>query len=234
MMRAFLDRTKCSPKWVEGITCSPGHGAKGFFRLGDLRLYGRTSAGLTSPEYRDNLAEIDVRITRGSGSLALPFDPTEIIDNLRLEKYVGAVNGEIAYIANNKSISRRVYYAVRPLFPVAFRRGLQRIALRDWAKIPFPTWPIDTTVEDIIIRLWTLVLEKSGEEEIPFIWYWPKGFRSCGIMTHDVETARGQEFCHTILAVEREYGDEIGIRAGSRDEIRNLGTSGGGHSPGGK
>jgi peptidoglycan/xylan/chitin deacetylase (PgdA/CDA1 family) len=136
----------------------------------------------------------------------LPFNPTEIIDNLRLEKYVGSAKAEISYIADNKSISRRIYYALRPLFPVKVRRILQRIALQDWSKISFPSWPVDTTVDDFIARLWILLLEASGEEQIPFVWYWPKAFQSCAIMTHDVETGEGQEFCRTILKLEQEYG----------------------------
>jgi peptidoglycan/xylan/chitin deacetylase (PgdA/CDA1 family) len=204
-MRAFLDYTKCPTSYVEQIHCSLGSGAEGFFRLGDLRLYGRTSGDLASPIYAEYLASIDSLVSRGNGSVVLPFNPTEIINNLRLEKYVGAVDSEINYISNSKSFSRRAYYTLRPLFPVPFRRVLQRIAIQDWARIPFPAWPVDTTVEDFIRRLWILVLETSGVEEIPFVWYWPEGYQSCAIMTHDVETGEGQEFCHTILKLEREY-----------------------------
>jgi hypothetical protein len=204
--RAFLDHTKCPPAALERITCSKGSGAEGFFRLNDLRLYGRTSGGSTSPGPEGNLPPIDSLISRTRGSVALPFDPTEIIDNLRRERYVGSAKAEISYIADNKSISRRIYYALRPLFPVKVRRILQRIALQDWSKISFPAWPVDTTVDDFIARLWILLLEASGEEQIPFVWYWPKAYQSCAIMTHDVETGVGQEFCHTILKLEQEYG----------------------------
>jgi hypothetical protein len=204
--RAFLDHTKCPPAALERITCSKGSGTEGFFRFNDLRLYGRTSGGSTSPGPEGNLPPIDSLISRTSGSVALPFDPTEIIDNLRREKYVGSAKAEISYIADNKSISRRIYYALRPLFPVKVRRILQRIALQDWSKISFPAWPVDTTVDDFIARLWVLLLEASGEEQIPFVWYWPKAYQSCAIMTHDVETGVGQEFCHTILKLEQEYG----------------------------
>src|SRR5712691_2491396 len=206
MMRAFLDHTKCPASGVKGITCSSGTGPEGFFRLGDLRLYGRTEHGRTSPLYQDDLTRLDSFVSRSHGSMTLPFNPTELIDNLRLEKYVSAVSSEISYIADNTSTLRRVYYALRPLFPVPVRRILQRFALRDWAAIPFPAWPLDTTVEDFIEQLWVLVLEASGEKQIPFIWYWPKGFHSCAIMTHDVETAEGQDFCETMLELEREHG----------------------------
>ena len=206
MMRAFLDHTKCPPSDVKGITCSSGTGQEGFFTLGDLRLYGRTAHGRTSPLYQDDLPRLDSFVSRSHGSVTLPFNPTELIDNLRLEKYVSAVSSEISYIADSTSTLRRIYYALRPLLPVPVRRILQRIALRDWEAIPFPAWPLDTTVEDFIEQLWVLVLEASGEKQIPFIWYWPKGFLSCAIMTHDVETAEGQDFCETLLELEREYG----------------------------
>jgi hypothetical protein len=204
--RAFLDHTKCPPSILERMTCSPGSGPKGFFRLDGLRLYGRINGGSPSLGPGENLPSIDALISRGEASVALPFDPTEIIDNLRFERYVGSADAGVSYSADSKSISRRIYYALRPLFPVKVRRILQRAALQDWSKISFPTWPVDTTVDDFIDRLWILALEASGEEQIPFIWYWPQAFQSCAIMTHDVETGAGQEFCHTLLKLEQEYG----------------------------
>jgi hypothetical protein len=139
------------------------------------------------------------------GLAAVPFNPTEIIDNIRSEKYVVAANGQIPYV-DNQSLFRRLYYAFRPLFPVGFRRILQRIALRGWENIVFPAFPLDTTVDDLIRTLWILLLETSGETQIPFIWYWPRGMQSCSVMTHDVETGAGQEFCYTFLELEHEFG----------------------------
>jgi hypothetical protein len=203
---AFLDHTKCPPSSTERITCSPGNGQEGFFRLGDLRLYGRANGGSTSSGPDGNLPLIDTLVQDGIGSLSLPFDPNEIIDNLRWERYAGAANTQITYISNNKSLPRRLYYAIRPLLPVKVRRHLQRIALQDWSKITFPAWPVDTTVEDFIEWLWIRIFQVTGAKQIPFIWYWPESFHSCAIMTHDVETGVGQDFCPTMLKIEHEYG----------------------------
>jgi peptidoglycan/xylan/chitin deacetylase (PgdA/CDA1 family) len=145
-------------------------------------------------------------VSSQNGRTILPFDPDEIVDNLRLEKYAKAANGVISYISDSQSFSRRLYYAIRPLLPVRFRSILQRIALQNWEEIPFPAWPVDTTFEQFIACLWRLLLEVSGQHEIPFIWFWPSGFESCAIMTHDVETGAGQEFCPRILELEQEYG----------------------------
>lgn len=203
--RAFLDHTKSPSGSVERLAIARPTGADGFFKLGGLRLYGKNSGGMTVPGPDGDLPSIDSLISRSSDSVTLPFNPTEVIDNLRLEKYVRAANAQISYIADSQSLSRRVYYALRPLFPVYVRRILQRIALQDWSKISFPSWPIDTTVEDLVDWLWRLALETTGATELPFIWYWPHGSRACAIMTHDVETGAGQDFCCRMLELEKEY-----------------------------
>src|SRR5258708_38993325 len=94
---AFLDHTKCPPASTESITCLPGTGAEGFFRLGDLRLYGRANGGSTSSGPSEILSSIDFLVRDGNGSVALPFDPTEIINNLRFEKYAGGEHAEFSH-----------------------------------------------------------------------------------------------------------------------------------------
>jgi peptidoglycan/xylan/chitin deacetylase (PgdA/CDA1 family) len=204
--RAFIDHMKCPQVFAELVDCSGTDAVEGFFRLGDLRLYGRINGGQVRPSYASDLPRVDDLVVRKGGTIRLPFNPTEIIENLRLERYVDAVSGETTHVADNKSLVRKIYYSLRPLFPVPFRRILQRIALRNWSTIPFPAWPVDTTVENFMNWLFSLILEASGEKEIPFIWYWPRNHMSCAIMTHDVETGEGQDFCPTMLEMEREYG----------------------------
>ncbi len=203
--RAFLDHTKCAPASVERLAIAEPAGSDGFFKLGGMRLYGKNSAGTTTPGPDGNLASVDSLVARGNGIATLPFNPSEVIENLRFERYVGAANAQISYITDSQSLSRRIYYALRPLFPVYVRRILQRIALQDWSKISFPSWPIDTTVEDLTNWLWTIALETTGASELPFIWYWPNGAAAAAIMTHDVETGAGQDFCYRMLELEKEY-----------------------------
>lgn len=203
---AFLNHTKCPPAATQHVHCTIASGEESFFKLDEIRLFGRTG-GQSVPLGPDEvLPSIDPRITRNGAVVNLPFDPTAIIENLRWEKYAGAANTQISYISNSKSSLRQIYYAIRPLLPVKVRRHLQRKALQDWSKISFPAWPVDTTVEDFVDLLWKIILESSGKDRIPFIWYWPSSANSCGIMTHDVETGAGQDFCSTLLKIEKEYG----------------------------
>ncbi len=203
---AFLSHTKCPPAAAQHVHCDIRSGKEGFFKLGEIQLFGQTSDQSVPLGPDEALPSIDSRITSNDGTVSLPFDPTAIIENLRWEKYASAANTQISYISNNESLSRRIYYAIRPLLPVEVRRHLQRKALQDWSKLSFPSWPVDTTVENFIDLLWKLILESSGKDRIPFIWYWPNSAKSCAIMTHDVETGAGQDFCATLLELEKEYG----------------------------
>lgn len=47
-----------------------------------------------------------------------------------------------------------------------------------------------------------LSLQASGEDRIPFIWFWPNGSPSCAIMTHDVEAQAGYDFCPTLMDID--------------------------------
>jgi peptidoglycan/xylan/chitin deacetylase (PgdA/CDA1 family) len=205
-MRVILEHAKMPSAYLANVSTAAPRDNVGFFSVGSLRLFGAVSGASPSSTCTKELPSLDAHVRMTGGTVELPFDPSEVIENLRLEKYVGAVNSQISYISNKQSPSRRLYYALRPLFPVAFRRILQRMALQDWSTIPFPSWPVDTTVDDLVTLVWRLALQASGEKEVPFIWYWPRGYDSAAIMTHDVEEAAGQDFCYRMLAIEAEFG----------------------------
>ncbi|HXX44145.1 MAG TPA: hypothetical protein VEJ38_05410 [Candidatus Acidoferrales bacterium] len=58
-------------------------------------------------------------------------------------------------------------------------------------------------------QLMLLSLKSSGAKRIPFIWFWPDGYPSCAIMTHDVETEAGRDFCTALM----DCNDRFGIKA---------------------
>jgi hypothetical protein len=134
----------------------------------------------------------------------LSSDPTQVVNNLRREKYKGSSNGRKAIGEN--PVVHNTYYLLRPLMPVGMRRHLQRAYLKGWDKIPFPKWPVDSTVDDIFEHLLVSAMQLQGISEIPFIWFWPNGAPSCAIMTHDVETARGLRFCETLMGLNDSFG----------------------------
>jgi hypothetical protein len=139
----------------------------------------------------------------GSHEIGLAFDAEVVIENLRRERYTAHFREE-GQVLNE--ILRKTYYFIRPLLGSSVRRYLQKMYLRGWDKIPFPAWPVDATVDLIHQKLLALSLRAQGLEEIPFIWFWPEGFSSCAIMTHDVESERGRDFCGRLMDLDESFG----------------------------
>jgi hypothetical protein len=61
-------------------------------------------------------------------------------------------------------------------------------------------------VDNLHQQLLLLALRSCKVEQIPFIWFWPEGASSCAIMTHDVETELGREFCRTLMDIDDCFG----------------------------
>jgi hypothetical protein len=156
-----------------------------FFQFGEgITCYGRSS--------KANLACT-------GGSLHLPFDPAEVIDNLRLERYLGPERERIG-------ILRKLYYYVRPVTNLAARRRIQKFYARNWQENKFPHWPVDTTVEDLCGKLLSLAMQAKGIDRVPFIWFWPNGAQAALMMTHDVENTSGRDYCGAVMDLNDAYG----------------------------
>jgi hypothetical protein len=97
------------------------------------------------------------------------------------------------------------YYRLRPFLPIGVRRHLQRFRFRGWQDIAFPRWPVDTSVEDLMRTVMTLVVRRRGAS-VPFIWFWPDGAPACTMMTHDVEGQEGLDFCEQLMDLDESFG----------------------------
>jgi len=177
---------------------SPGGG---YFTLGgNTTCYGRTVGGLHQPQMKAKLRDAGASISIENEQVTLPFDPDEIIINLRRELYP---SGQLT--AWDK-VLKRIYYWFRPLTSHSLRVRIKRLRAGDWQEIQFPCWPVDTTVENICERLLLLSLQAKGLDYIPFVWFWPAGARGCVSMTHDVENAAGRDFCAQLLDIDESHG----------------------------
>jgi hypothetical protein len=106
-------------------------------------------------------------------------------------------------------IAREAYYAIRPLLGVTLRRHLQGFALRGWDRRPFPKWPVDRTVDVLLETALAAIMQYKCVDQVPFIWFWPKGYSSCALLTHDVETEEGLQFCSGLMDMD----DQAGIKS---------------------
>jgi hypothetical protein len=181
----------------------------GLFLFGeDVLCYGPCSPGFPAPKARTNLYDALANVAIGKASLRLPFDPTEIIENLRRERYLGNQHNGGSKTPLGRSLSN-AYRFLRPALPVAIRKHLQRLYLRGWDKLSFPSWPVDRTVDSIAEKLFALALKAHAVERIPFIWFCPECAPSCAILTHDVETLPGRNFCSRLMDLD----DSVGIKS---------------------
>lgn len=201
-----VDEYRC-PEEVVNFAAS-GHlsSESGYFRFGtDIICYGQCSSGTPMRNVGDLLHDSLDRVGTNGSSVILPFDPLQVVNNLRRERY--ATNGAgAARAVTGQGAVRDLYYQVRPLMPVPVRKHFQKFYFRNWDKVPFPIWPVDRTVEKIFEQLLVLLMKSQKLQRIPFIWFWPEGAKSCSIMTHDVETSRGAEFCQRLMDLDDSFG----------------------------
>ena len=177
----------------------------GFFRFGpDAVCYGQCTFGAPEEFVADSLHDCLDELKLSGSPVQLPFDPVQVVDNLRRERYCATVTGIKTLTAHG--ISQAAYYLVRPILGVSVRKHLQRWFFRGWEEIPFPRWPVDHTVENIIEQLMVLSMKSRKVDRVPFIWFWPEGARSCTMMTHDVETSAGRDFCPQLMDLNDSYG----------------------------
>jgi hypothetical protein len=177
---------------------------EGYFSLDGTTLFGRISGGVPSATSTSALANAQDTVQIRAGKCYLPFDLDQVAKNLREERYVakGSANGVGNY---KKDLVRWAYYLVRPLLGVGVRKHLQRISLRGAEEIPFPHWPVDRTVDRMFEQLLLLQMKALGVARVPFIWFWPDRSNGCAMMTHDVETKRGLDFCPDLMDLNDSY-----------------------------
>jgi len=195
---------RCPERYVQFKVDGALAGVSGYFRFGDdVVCFGQLCRDQPSPRQNGALADAMNHVVSDDGITYLPFNISHVADNLRHELYTHAAGKRISIL---NSVSSNLYYLVRPLLPVAVRKFLQKAWLTNWSKQPFPTWPVDSTVDRLFEQLLRLSLKSQNLKHIPFIWFWPDGASSCAIMTHDVETQQGRDFCKTVMDLDDAYG----------------------------
>ena len=202
--RAFLSYFRCP---VDGAAFDPGRvlsAEQGYFTFDGAICFGRRCGGPPSSHVDGMLADLSDAVESEPGRLRLPFNLSEVIVNLQQERYRQTSHHPLERLTSAKAL-RQAYYHLRPMLPVAIRKHLQRIRLSGWDRIPFPRWPVDFSVERLMQSTMSHVLKKTGTERIPFIWFWPDGKESCVLMTHDVESRAGRDFCNELMDLDDSF-----------------------------
>jgi hypothetical protein len=202
MNQQFLKYFRCPDELVDFRLTADLAQRPGFFRVGsDLIAYGRTTSGQTQSEPSATLEDAASRIRAEHHAVYLPFNLDEVVENLRYERYCAATNSP-QNGSLRRSLSRNTYYALRPLLSTSVRKHLQRLALYRWEEKSFPAWPVDNTADRLLECAMNSAIRANSGEPIPFIWFWPEGHSGCAIVTHDVETTAGRDFCAKLMDLD--------------------------------
>jgi len=198
--QALLDHYRCPEQFLSFRVSEELSSHPGYFHFGsDAICYGRSLNGAHRSKLTDSLSDVLTSVSIRGKQVTLPFDPNEIIDNLRLERYPST------QLSASEIALKTIYYWFRPAAGVSLRKYVQRVRAANWQKREFPRWPVDASVESICENLLLLSLQASGVSRIPFIWFWPHGARSCFSMTHDVETTAGRDFCAQLIDIDDSF-----------------------------
>jgi hypothetical protein len=137
------------------------------------------------------------------GSLVLPFDPNEAIQNFTMERYRSLDNPGRGTRPNGLAI--RAYYMLRPLLPRGIQLALRRAFSRIQARVQFPRWPYEPARHDLARRIYEFLVEITDAPP-PWIATWPRPYSWALVLTHDVESAAGYRNMLNICDMEVERG----------------------------
>src|SRR5271155_3659091 len=131
----------------------------GYFRFGSGAIcYGKSTSGVAANVEDAGIYDAHESIRKDGADIYLPFDMTQIIENLRRERYVPGLTP-----SREKLVTRewmlKPYYFIRESLPVSVRRHMQRVYFSDWKIRPFPGWPVDFTVDNLHEEILWLSME---------------------------------------------------------------------------
>lgn len=183
----------------------PKNGA-GFFCFGkDIICYGECATGVAADVLDSAEFDASQASTLINSEISLPFDIADVIENLRREHYARQMNSGVKPLTQHELV-RHFYYFIRKLLPAGIRHQMQRAYFKGWRELPFPHWPVDFTVDSLHEVFLRMAMTAQGRDRVPFIWFWPDGASSSLILTHDVETATGRDFCSSLMDVDLAHG----------------------------
>jgi hypothetical protein len=197
--KALLAAYRCPEEFCNFTLSGELSAQLGYFRFGEDLYYGRC-VGLPAEGAGSPYEALSSSHSSNNVLPSFPFDPNEVVDNLLHERYAEESRH------GKSGLLHQAYYLVRPFLPVAIRRHIQKFRLKNSRSHQFPSWPIDSTSDRVSEQCLAAGLRASGKDAAPFVWFWPKGYSSSAIITHDVETEQGLEFCSHLMDIDDSFG----------------------------
>ena len=141
-------------------------------------------------------------VKKATPQLNLPVQTRDI------EQILMLTLGEAQFGLDHWRLSRlkRAYYLLKPILPRPLTRLLRQMYSAPSKQQLQLTWPIEDRFARFMWDIMRHLLELSDQTEMPFIHFWPEGRRTAFVITHDIETAAGQEHVLRVADIEEQFG----------------------------
>lgn len=104
------------------------------------------------------------------------------------------------------SRAKRLYYECKPVLPRTLTRTMRRLYNSRMTKSFILNWPTEDRYVRFQRETVRQLLQLTGRSAFQFIHFWPHGRRTALVLTHDIETAMGQENVRHVMDLEESLG----------------------------
>ncbi|TME19771.1 MAG: hypothetical protein E6I70_02910 [Chloroflexi bacterium] len=102
--------------------------------------------------------------------------------------------------------AQRLYYFLKPALPRWATRRLRRLHRRSLEPAAKLHWPAETRYAAFVFEVARQIRQRTNRRSLPFIHFWPHGYRYAFVLTHDVETADGQRRVAELAELDAGFG----------------------------
>jgi len=154
------------------------------------------------------LADVPPAVWQDAIRAAAPLlELPDLADEVALDALLALTLGEGQFGADHWRLSRAKtwYYRLKPLLPRPVIRLLRRVYHAGPGATPLG-WPVEgryVRFQWAVMRHVLLALDCTA---MPFVRFWPDAARCALVLTHDIETADGQDVVREVAALEERYG----------------------------
>lgn len=101
---------------------------------------------------------------------------------------------------------RQLYYQVRPFIPAFVRTLLHKMSGSRQTKNTLLQWPQEDRLARFLFDTMRAILLEQQITTLEYVHFWPFGKRFAFVITHDIESAKGQSFARRLADLDEKYG----------------------------
>jgi hypothetical protein len=191
-----------------GIRSFAGTGPPEWLERGNWRLLARVA----DDDRVLRGEELDRFSTRAGRPLIVARDPASgnvTVPFSLADAYNSYVSEAWRHHARRRALSAgqlALFYRLKPLISRVGQLAARRILIRLQGAPEFPRWPLDRSVDSLLKFYARCLCVAAGGRELAFRWFWPQGYRSAVILTHDIESAAGLRSAIEVADLEEDRG----------------------------